>query len=115
MARAIGNQGNWFARIEAPEFPELDGRSLPCVWDFWWTGKDRFSDRGFNADRVAFQALVDGLERERLAILRKRKKGTPGDVWQADGYVAVYEIADIEAGENLNFRFVKRICNLENK
>jgi hypothetical protein len=112
MARAVGNQGNWFARVEAPYHPEVHGKNLPCVWDYWWFAPNGYRDKGYKAEDARFIALVDGLRRERFAILRKRKASEP-HVWEANGYVAIYEISDVETESDLAFKFVRRVCDLD--
>ena len=112
MARAIGNQGNWFTRVEAPRYPEVNNKSLPCVWDYWWSPPSEYRDEGYRADDPRFVRLVEGLRDEGFAILRKRKKGDP-DTWEADGYVAVFEISDVKTDNYLSFKFVRRVCNLD--
>ncbi len=111
--RARGNLGNWFAKITAPNHPEIDGKDLPCIWDFWKDG-DQYRDQGFNAQLGKFASLVDGLTKEGFAVLRKRKKGTDPDVFEADGYIGIYRIADVETNNNnLRLRFVHRVCYLD--
>ncbi len=112
MARAVGNQGNWFARVQAPQHPEIDGKTLRCVWDYWWSPPTEYRDTGYDPDNPRFISLVEGLRSEGYAILRKRKKSEP-HAFEADGYVAVFQISDVETGDDLKFRFVRRVCELD--
>ena len=82
------------------------------MWDYWWSPPNEYRDRGYAPEDPNFVRLVEGLRNEGFAILRKRRKGDP-DVWQADGYVAVYEISDVNTDEHLTFRFVRRVCDLD--
>lgn len=112
MPRAVGNQGNWFAKVNAPRHPAIHGKSLPCVWDYWWCPPNGYRDEGYQADNPQFIKLVDGLRKQGFAILRKRKKEDPA-VWEAAGYVAVYEISDVNTDQHLTFTFVRRVCDLD--
>ena len=112
MPRAIGNQGNWFAKVDASRYPEVHGKSLPCVWDYWWSPPTEYRDRGYRPQDANFVKLVEGLRTEGFAILRKRRKSDP-DTWEADGYVAVYEIGDVKTDDHLTFKFVRRVCDLD--
>jgi hypothetical protein len=112
MPRAIGNQGNWFARVDAPGHPEIHNKSLPCVWDYWWSPPAEYRDEGYEPDNPHFIRLVEGLRSEGFAILRKRKDGDP-NIWEANGYVAVFEVSDVKTDDHLMFKFVRRVCNLD--
>jgi hypothetical protein len=111
MPRAIGNQGNWFARVDAPRYPEIHKKNLPCVWDYWWSPPNEYCDRGYKPEKPNFAKLVEGLRSEGFAILRRRRKNS--DLWEADGYIAVYEISDVRTDDHLTFKFVRRVCNLD--
>ena len=112
--RARGNQGNWFARVTAPNHPEIDGRDLPCIWDYWSDG-GRYRDKGYKPEMGRFQSLVAGLQDTGYAIMRRRAETDDPNEWRANGYIAIFSIADVESdAENneLRFRFVDRICDL---
>ena len=109
---ARGNQGNWFAEVTAPRHPEVDGRSLPCIWDHWWRG-GRYLDPGYAPSNPKAQKVVDALTAEGFAVMRKRRKNTDADVWQADGYVAIFEVANVKFGTSLQFDIVRRVCDLD--
>ena len=105
--KAVGNQGNWFAKVGEDSFP--------CVWDFWAVtknGKLYYNDTGiYNAPKV--DHYVEALRNKKTAILRKRKLGDDA-IWESAGYIAMYEIDEIEYDqEGLRFRFVNRIQELK--
>ncbi|MBW8783641.1 MAG: hypothetical protein JF593_03220 [Novosphingobium sp.] len=111
-AKATGNQGNWFAEINSPWLPEVHGKSLPCIWDYWYDGKGKYRDDGYAPTKTKTQRVVQALRDGKLAIMRKRKKGDP-DEWSADGYVAIFEVANVECGDALTFDIVRRVCDLD--
>jgi hypothetical protein len=111
-AKARGNQGNWFAEVSAPGLPEVHGKSLPCIWDYWYDGKGKYSDDGYAPTKAKTQPVVEALKAGKLAIMRKRKLGDPED-WSADGYIAIFEVANVECNDALTFDVVRRVCNLD--
>ena len=111
MCRAIGNQGNWFARIEAKRHPEIDGKNLPCVWDFFLKGGNRY-DSDFDLSGKKFQELGQALVELQFAVLRRRDMTLGSDEWRSAGYIAVFEIANVVVGERLTFDVVRRVCDL---
>ena len=108
---AIGNQGNWFARIEAPKHPEIDGKDLPCIWDYFAIGGNRY-DSDFDLSKPKFQALAQGIKDTGHVVMRKRDMETSDDEFRSAGYVAVFKVANVKIGERLTFDFVERICDL---
>ena len=109
--KAKGNQGNWFAEVSAPRHPEVDGRSLPCIWDYWVQGK-RYLDPGYAPGNPKAEKVVAALKDYPFAVMRKRRIGGDEDVWQADGYIAIYEVSDVQFGTELKFDLVRRVCDL---
>jgi hypothetical protein len=110
--KATGYQGNWFAKISAPQLPDVHGKSLPCIWDFWYDGKGKYRDSQYAPARKKTQAVVDALKEGSLAVMRRRKKGDP-NVWEADGYIAIFEVTNVECDDALTFDVVKRVCDLD--
>ncbi len=111
--RARGNQGNWFAEVTAPRHPEVHGKSLPCIWDYWWQGKSRYIDPGYAPGNPKAEKVVEALKSEGFAVMRKRRKTDDPDKWEADGYIGVFKVSDVEFGESLEFDIVERICDLD--
>jgi hypothetical protein len=99
MAGAVRNQGNWFARVDAPRRPAVHNKSLPYLWDYWWSPPNEYRDEGYQPGNPHFIRLVEGLRSEGFAILRKRKDCGP-NVWEANGYVAVFEVSDVKTDES---------------
>jgi hypothetical protein len=113
-AKARGNQGNWFAEVTAPSIPEVHGKSLPCIWDFWYNGRTKsYSDDQYAITKKKTQAVVQALQDGKLAIMRKRKLGD-SDVWESAGYIGIFEVANVKCGSALTFDVVRRICSLDN-
>ncbi len=110
--KAKGNQGNWFAAVTAPRHPEVHGKSLPCIWDFWTVADNRYFDPGYAPGNPKAQRVVESLLAYPFAVMRKRKKTDP-DIWQASGYVGIFEVANVEFGDALKFDIVRRVCDLD--
>ncbi|WP_157075055.1 hypothetical protein [Erythrobacter sp. AP23] len=110
-AKAKGNQGSWFAEVEAPRHPEVDGKSLPCIWDYWVHGGTKYVDPGYAAGNSKAQKVVEALRRDGFAVMRKRGKDE-GKAWRSAGYIAVFEVANVEFDEALTFDIVRRVCEL---
>ena len=110
----MGNQGNWFARIEhASKFPELVGRELPCIWDYWYDGKGKYVDAQYAPTKKKTQAVVTALKNHGLAIMRRRRSSSDPDLWESAGYIGVFEVTNVECGEALTFDVVRRACDLD--
>jgi hypothetical protein len=114
MPRAVGNQGNWFARIEnAGRYPEINGRDLPCIWDHWYNSRTKkYNDPEYAPTKSKTIAVVEALQSGRFAIMRRKK---PGDsqTWEAAGYVAVFEVENVRCEEALTFDVIRRVCHLD--
>ncbi|WP_157726819.1 hypothetical protein [Qipengyuania flava] len=111
---AHGHQGSWFADVTARRHPEVDGRSLPCIWDFWWKkGTTRYVDPGYAPGNPKAEKVVEALKSDGFAIMRKRRMTTANDVWEADGYIAIFEVANVKFGDKLEFDIVRRVCDLD--
>ena len=93
--KAKGNQGNWFAKVTAHRHPEVDGLSLPCIWDVWYDGKGHYFDSGYAPEKSKARAVAEALDSIGYAIMRKRRKGTDPEVWEADGYIAIFKVANV--------------------
>ena len=112
VCKAKGNLGNWFAKVSAPRHPEINGLELPCIWDFWADGR-HYCDKGFDGSATKFKQLVEGLKSTGHAVMRKRDMKLGHDVWKHESYIAVFKIKNVEAGDELTFDFVERICDLK--
>lgn len=102
--KVSGKRGSWFA--------EIDGVSYPCVHKFWVH---------FGRTMTYNDPIHDQQDRhwpEFLAALNSQKKAIPtedetpdgGFSFARTGYIALYEIADIEKDTTLRFRFLKRLA-----
>ena len=113
--RAKGNQGNWFAEVTAPRHPEIDGRSFPCIWDYWWVkGSKSYRDTGYDPTNLRWRPVVQALQIHGLAIMRKRKPPFEEDHWESGGYIAVFRVENVNCDTALTFDIVERICDLSN-
>lgn len=113
QGHAKGNQGNWFADITAPRCPEIDGKSLPCIWDFWVEERGtRYRDPGYAPEQTKAIKVVESLRADGLAIMRRRKKPHEEGHWQSDGYIAVFRVTNVKFGDELTFDIVERMCDL---
>ena len=111
--KARGNQGNWFAVVEAPRVPEIHGKSLPCIWDFWVLSPgNRYSDPEYAPSKSKTKKVVEALREDGLAVMRRRKKPYGEGAWQSEGYIAVYRVQNVVLGDALTFDIVERICEL---
>lgn len=111
MAKAIGERGSWFAKV--------DGRRLPCIHAKRLSGMT-YTDP-FDREEVAHKVdeFIAALKSEKRAILTD---GTPiknpaGKIvgWERSSYVAVFRIDDIRYDKigGLQMELVERVSNLD--
>jgi hypothetical protein len=107
--KAKGNQGNWFATI--------DGESLPCLHQYFWTGKNKYKAQIRNESHfIRMKEFALALEDKGRAVLTidDISKNEDGHICFArKGYIAVYEIKDVSIDESyLRLTFTNRLFNL---
>ncbi|WP_371431669.1 hypothetical protein [Novosphingobium sp.] len=113
MPRAVGQQGSWFAVIEnANRYPDIDGKRLPCLHQYWWSSPRDYHDKGAAADDDEWKNVSDALAASGYAILTS--SDTSSMPWRRIGYIAVFAVENVVLGvDGLRLRFTKRICDLD--
>jgi hypothetical protein len=102
--KARGHRGDWFA--------EANGQRLPCVHAHWWKGSGYNDPYARPGDRK-FEELVEGIRQFGRVILTKDEVRDSGRTFRRTGYVAIYEVEDVEFDETgLRFRFISRVADL---
>jgi len=106
--KAVGQRGSWFAEVE--------GIQLPCVHDHWVNlvkGEMRYRDPNYRPDSPNWMEFVGGLTMHHRVVLTRDKVINEGEGFEREGYIAVFDIADIrENSHALEFRFTKRVAEL---
>jgi hypothetical protein len=104
MKKATGHRGSWFADVE--------GERLPCVHEHWKCG-DRYRDRDARPGEGKWVNFIDAIGTGKKVILTKDKI-PPHGPWQRAGYIAVWSVDDVSAGDGaLCFRFVEKLDDLK--
>ena len=105
-SKAIGRRGDWFATV--------DGETLPCVHQFWMHGT-HYDDPHANPGEPIWDRLIEGIRTTRKVILTNDKAKTfAGLGFERTGYIAVFEVDDIEVeGTHLRFLITRRLKDLE--
>lgn len=108
--KATGQRGSWFA--------EVDGEFIPCAHKHWTRtapGSMTYDDPHFSPETEAkWEPFVAALKAGKRAILTSDDVTNEGHAFERTGYIALYAIDDVEiVGENLRFRFTKRLAELE--
>jgi hypothetical protein len=102
--KAVGRRGDWFAKV--------DGEDIPCAWNWWLTGKHYFDPEAKpgTGKWVKYIAAIERLKRVALT----GKKETNDGKWERDGYIALFEVANVETTEStLQFDLIQRLANLK--
>src|SRR5437773_819622 len=101
MKKPRGERGSWFAK--------WDGEMLPCVHQYWWSGARSYNDPYARPEDQKFQELVAAIKLKQRVILTTDTTPDNGHLFERTGYVAVYEVANVEFDENgLRFDFKSR-------
>jgi hypothetical protein len=108
--KATGQRGSWFA--------EVDGESIPCGHKHWTRntrGSMVYDDPYFSPETEAkWEPFVAALKAGKRVILTNDNVSDEGHAFERTGYIALYAIDNVEiVGENLRFRFIKRLAELE--
>ena len=114
MVRAVGNQGNWFARIEhASRYSEIDGKSFPCIFATHLK-KTGYCDDGYEAGVAQWDSIVKALRDDHIAILTRHRVDDDG-TWHRDGYMRVVRVKNVDTADGtLRLDVVQNICHLRN-
>jgi hypothetical protein len=106
--KAVGERGSWFARV--------DGERLPCVHEQWWKKEvgQLYHDQLVRPGERQCEEFVAAIRAQRRVVLTRSKHRHGADqAAERDGYIAVFEVDDIEFDDDgLRFRFTKRIDEL---
>jgi len=109
--KATGQRGQWSARVE--------GVTYPCVHNFWVNYPVNrhepmmYDDPGCNPDRPKWRKFIALLQTTQRAVLSQDKVTGKGVAFQRTGYLALYEIENLEFGLGfLRFRFSSTIAEL---
>lgn len=104
LYKAVGRRGSWFA--------EANGELLPCFHKYWLKGLLHHSKRGGGS--VKHRGLIDAISADPRVIVTTDRVAGDGDGFERTGYVAIYEIADIDADDDeIRFRLTKKIADLK--
>ena len=107
--KATGQRGQWSARVE--------GEMLPCVHDFWVKRDEpnvmMYDDPGCDPDRPKWRKFIALLQTTKRAVLTQDKVTGKGAAFERKGYLALYEIENLEFGPGfLRFRFASTVAEL---
>ena len=103
--KAVGRRGSWFA--------EVNGESLPCVHEYWVRQGCYYHDPNAVPGERKWDELIAAIQTKKRVILTKDKVYDGGNRFERSGYVAVFEVDDLEIdGRNLRFRLTRRLVEL---
>ncbi len=104
LRKATGERGSWFATV--------GGDRLPCVHKYFFRNGRYQAPRAWHSDPKHIE-LVDAIRTLGRVILTDDKVTGDGEGFERTGYIAVWEVDDIEwQNDVLTFRFLRRIEDL---
>ena len=107
--KPTGRRGQWSAQVM--------GETLPCVHDFWVNRDDpnvmKYYDPQCEPDRPKWRKFITLLQTTKRAVLTQDEVTGKGKAFVRKGYLALYEIEDMEFGPGfLKFRFSGTLAEL---
>jgi hypothetical protein len=106
--KAIGQIGSWFATV--------DGESLPCVHDFWYSPPN-YNDPEAILGHKRFEDFVAKIQSDGRVIMQKDKpphiSADNKTILEREGYIAVFKVDGLVFdASGLRFKITQRLCNL---